>query len=311
MPSVCFTGRGLTPAGLHKTREEWERQARAADWIVHRTVDFHTDYLVTADPACTKSKARRARALGVEPISYREFLGLIIGGNLGEMRARARQGLQPVAAEPIPSWACWDASMGVFVHAVSGVIQPPSFTDRWFARRAEFPRWVETSSPEPIPPGIYWSVDSGGFYDMATRRGTGLDFYNKWRTRRAEFPQGSTGRAAPIPAVNLILDFYGGEFRLTENGTGIAVRETAEELLEFVRQNYPVSAKLNVTERAADAASTPEDMAGKHCASCGSRETLAQIRKSSPTAFTCCPERKIVPIPDPFARRPRAINLGD
>jgi len=70
--SICFTGK------LYNfTRNQARAQAVNAGMIIHETVSAGLDYLVTADPNSTSTKARKARQYGVRLISEDDFLEMM------------------------------------------------------------------------------------------------------------------------------------------------------------------------------------------------------------------------------------------
>ena len=63
----------------------------------------------------------------------------------------------------------------------------------------------------------------------------------------------------------------------------------------------------------ADAGEVETDEAGEAmvCTGCSTTRTVAAIRRRSPTAFTCCPERKMVPVRAALtARQDAATDAG-
>jgi hypothetical protein len=80
MPSVCFTGRGVTSLG-HWTRDQWENHARSRGYDVHDQVYHQTTYLVQAYPNSTSSKSRTALAWGVQIVSYDTWYRMLTSVN--------------------------------------------------------------------------------------------------------------------------------------------------------------------------------------------------------------------------------------
>src|SRR4051812_45268548 len=72
MPHVVFTGAGTHPrTGAQILRDHWYAMARHLGWNVQDKIDHNTTFLVAS--RFDTVKAKRARALGVEIMEYRDF----------------------------------------------------------------------------------------------------------------------------------------------------------------------------------------------------------------------------------------------
>lgn len=70
--SVCFTGKLLS-----LSRSEASKKAAAAGWTVRDGVSRDLSYLVANDPGSGSAKAKKAKLLGIETISEKQFLELV------------------------------------------------------------------------------------------------------------------------------------------------------------------------------------------------------------------------------------------
>ena len=80
------------------------------------------------------------------------------------------------------------------------------------------------------------------------------------------------------------------------------------------RLDWIVAALRAALKRSPAESGTELDDSGEAmvCTGCGTTRTVAAIRKSSATAFTCCPERKMIPVRhmwDAYGREQRGVTL--
>jgi len=103
--------------------------------------------------------------------------------------------------------------------------------------------------------------------------------------------------------------------RLTDHRGNPGLAYTGQQIIDAFKAGAALRASAPAPSEAVDElpgiTELDDDAEAKVCTGCGTTKSVAWIHATSPAAFTCCPERKMIPVREAIASHEQARLQAD